>query len=157
MMAYVTLEDLSGEIEVLVFPRTLEKYRALLEDDALLLIKGRIDYQEENAKFFAEEIRPLIETGEKTAIAKPADAQQTQPQGGIKVYLRLQGEKTANAFMDQLLPILQHYPGNNSVYFYYPEKKKMLLADKRYWVEDAPDLYVALAQLLGSENISIKE
>ena len=41
MMAYVTLEDLVGSVEVLVFPRDYEKYRSVLEEDAKVYIQGR--------------------------------------------------------------------------------------------------------------------
>ena len=49
------------------------------------------------------------------------------------------------------------YPGEYPVYLYYKEHKRMTLAPKEYWVADDEELYMRLAQLLGSENISIKD
>ena len=39
-MAFITLEDLYGAIEVVVFPQTLKKFNILLNDDSIILIKG---------------------------------------------------------------------------------------------------------------------
>ena len=52
-MAYATLEDLSGNIETLIFPRNLATSRPYLENDKIVLVKGRVNYQEETPKFFA--------------------------------------------------------------------------------------------------------
>ena len=50
-MAYCTLEDLTGSIEVLVFPKTLQKFHSIIETDRIVLMTGRINLQEDNPKF----------------------------------------------------------------------------------------------------------
>ena len=47
MMAFLTLEDLYGRIEVVVFPKTYDDYRRYLKQDQPVVIKGRINYNEE--------------------------------------------------------------------------------------------------------------
>lgn len=60
IMAFATIEDLTGSVEVIIFPITFEKYRNLLEEDSKILIEGRIDYKEdEPPKIIAESIKPL--------------------------------------------------------------------------------------------------
>ena len=49
MMAFVTVEDLLGTVEVVVFPRDYEKNRALLEIDQKVFIKGRVSEEDEKA------------------------------------------------------------------------------------------------------------
>ncbi|MCR5418735.1 MAG: DNA polymerase III subunit alpha [Lachnospiraceae bacterium] len=46
-MAFITIEDLMGSFEVIVFPREYEKYRDLLVDDAKLFVKGRAQLEDE--------------------------------------------------------------------------------------------------------------
>ncbi len=158
-MAYATLEDLSGSIEMLVFPRNLANNRPFLENDKIVLVKGRVNYQEETPKFFAEEIRLLEQTtvlNEENTVKKAPLGQNERElaaKAKIKNYLKLAEEE----LRDDILQILADYPGEYPVYLYYAAKKKMVLVPQMYWVADDNELYMRLAQALGVENISIKE
>ncbi len=55
-MAFLTLEDLYGTIEVIVFPKVYEKYRDILQSDRAIYVKGRASVSEENSKLIAEYI-----------------------------------------------------------------------------------------------------
>ena len=62
MMAFATLEDMTGQIECLVFPRVYEKYMQLLQEDAAVVISGRISVREEEApKLLAERVTRMDE------------------------------------------------------------------------------------------------
>ncbi len=59
-MAFVTVEDLTGRVEMVVFPGTLRRYASLLETDKLLAVRGKVDRQEDSQpKLLAEEISLL--------------------------------------------------------------------------------------------------
>ena len=56
-MAFLTLEDLLGTVEVIVFPRDYERYRQLMEQDSKIFVKGRASVEEEkNGKVICERI-----------------------------------------------------------------------------------------------------
>ena len=57
LMAVFTLEDLQSAIEVMVFPRTMLEHGAMLADDAIVCVKGRIDLREEPAKIICLELK----------------------------------------------------------------------------------------------------
>ena len=60
IMAFITLEDLYGTIEVVVFPQTLKKYNILLNDDSIVLIKGTMNIVEDDeVKLIAREIKDI--------------------------------------------------------------------------------------------------
>ena len=60
MMAFITIEDLLGTVEVVVFPRDYEKNRALLEVDEKVFIKGRVSEEDEKAsKLICEQVIPF--------------------------------------------------------------------------------------------------
>ncbi|NLY18218.1 MAG: DNA polymerase III subunit alpha, partial [Clostridiaceae bacterium] len=60
LMAFVTIEDLTGQMEVIVFPNTLEKYGELLKPEFPLWIEGKLSVREDEApKVIAEMIKPL--------------------------------------------------------------------------------------------------
>lgn len=61
IMAFITLEDLYGAIEVVVFPQTLKKFNILLNDDSIILIKGAISIDDDEAKLIARDIKDINE------------------------------------------------------------------------------------------------
>jgi DNA polymerase-3 subunit alpha len=66
LMARFVLEDLQAAMEVFVFPKTMAEYGALIENDAILVIKGRLDTREEEPKIVCMEVsRPLLHRGEE--------------------------------------------------------------------------------------------
>ena len=156
-MAYCTLEDLSGSIEVLVFPRVLEQYREFIQQDQVVLMQGRLNAQEETMKFFAEEVVPLGAKAETEASAlSPAELQALAKEAGKQLYLRLTTEHASEAMLKRIQTILTRYPGAYPVYFYLADEKKMRLAEQRFWINDDNRLLQELAMLLGLENINLK-
>ena len=59
-MAFVTIEDMTGTVEIIFFPKTYEKYRDLLNEDEKLLVRGRASVEENKpAKLIAESVVPF--------------------------------------------------------------------------------------------------
>ncbi|MHB1487378.1 MAG: DNA polymerase III subunit alpha, partial [Acidimicrobiales bacterium] len=62
LMATFTLEDLQNAIEVFVFPKTMAEYGALLADDAIVVIKARVDTRDDQPKLICMEVqRPVLD------------------------------------------------------------------------------------------------
>jgi DNA polymerase-3 subunit alpha len=88
-MAIVQLEDWEGIVEVLMFPDTYSKVHRLLEADAAIIVKGKLDNDEASMKILATDVHPMERAREilsKTvtvqidATTAPADlAEQMQP------------------------------------------------------------------------------
>ena len=63
MMAFITIEDLLGTVEVIIFPRDYENYRPLLENDRKVFVKGRVTVEEDKpAKMICQKIVPFDES-----------------------------------------------------------------------------------------------
>lgn len=156
-MAYCTLEDLSGAIELLVFPKVLEQYRPLLVQDNLVLVSGRYNEQEENSKIFCEKLTPLLEQNVSGDVPQSSsNLQALAKEAKTKLYLRLEGGNASQEIQDVLKMILLKHPGEIPVYFYFPQEKKMLLAEKRFWCNCDGGILTALGNLLGMENLQLK-
>jgi DNA polymerase-3 subunit alpha len=88
-MARLTLEDLEGVAEVIVWPRVLEAARSLCQKDALVLIRGRLDLSGEEARISADEVQGL-----EQALARPKglhvrlDPAHTQRTARLKEWVR---------------------------------------------------------------------
>lgn len=71
-MAFVTLEDLVGTVEIVVFPRDYEKNRAYLETDSKVFIRGRVSEEDDKpSKLICEKILPFDQTKKELWIQFP--------------------------------------------------------------------------------------
>lgn len=71
MMAFLTLEDMTGSVRVIVFPKVLERYRDLAAEDAVTAISGRVNYKDDGtAELMAEKIEVLNADDEKPVFMK---------------------------------------------------------------------------------------
>ena len=61
-MAFLTLEDLMGTVEVIVFPREFNKYQHLLKEDAKIFVKGNTSISEEESKMVSSQITVFDDT-----------------------------------------------------------------------------------------------
>ncbi|HLN15313.1 MAG TPA: DNA polymerase III subunit alpha [Acidimicrobiales bacterium] len=87
LMARFVLEDLQASMEVFVFPRVMADYGALLENDAVVVVRGRIDLRDEQPKIVCMELRrPVLEAGGEEAlrIALPLGALTDDTVGSLK-------------------------------------------------------------------------
>ncbi len=64
-MAAFVLDDATGTVEVVVFPETFARTRLLLENDALVVVRGRLERDEESARLIASEIQPITVVRER--------------------------------------------------------------------------------------------
>ena len=193
-MATVQFEDLTGSMDMLVFPKTFVRYREMIEKDAIVLVKGRFLAQDDNPKLSADEILPLpndavwLEQQKQRAadgntvsyvnnqraaqeasqpvhnmprenMAQPqvASLQEIANKQPKKLYLRIAGSNDTPQVKQKLSQILRRYHGEMPVYFYFSDRKSMVLAEYQYWVNNEIDLIMLLSQLLGAENISVKD
>jgi len=84
MMAWVTIEDLAGIIELVVFPRTWEKFQFALEVGGVILAEGKVDAQSSPSKVLVDNIRTeikLTEPAQNAAGTKEPSQLVLQPQG----------------------------------------------------------------------------
>ena len=137
-MAYCTLEDLTGTLEVLVFPKVLEAYAQLVEVDKVVLIRGRINTQEETIKFFAEEISEL-----------------SPNMGYEKLFIKIDSGMGDTEKIDVIREILTNYQGNIPVYLFFSREKKLILTDKKYWVNWDEKLKESLLEVCKEDDLSI--
>ena len=162
-MAFVTLEDMTGQIECLVFPRVFEKYRNLLNTDDAVVISGRISVREDEApKLLAERVTRMDEWATHSAPAhmpdpseKPA-TQKTDAQLAAdakeKLFLRLERRD-----MERAGAILALCAGDVPVYMHIPEEKITLLCPKENWCSGDEACIRRLQEALGAENVVLKQ
>ena len=134
LMARFVLEDLQAAMEVFVFPKTMAEYGALIENDAILLVKGRLDTREEEPKVVCMEVsRPLLQRGDEDLHIKlPL---------GVLTDRRVEGLKE----------VLSGHPGPSPVLLHVGEK--VLRLPPEFNVDCRNGLVGELKRLLGQSAI----
>ncbi|TYP56711.1 DNA polymerase III subunit alpha [Thermosediminibacter litoriperuensis] len=136
LMAFITLEDLTGVLEVIVFPSVYEKYSGKLHQDEKVLIKGRINLKEEEApKIIADEIKPLEKRKE-----------------GVLVIMVDGWQEDTGKLLEQLKEFFLLHPGSIPVTIYIVKNPKALLVDKNYYINLSEQVLEKICSMVGAEN-----
>ncbi len=174
-MGFITLEDLTGQIECLVFPKVYERYQGMMAVDDLVVLHGRLSIREEEAPkllveklipleaWHPEESAPAAPMGQSTARPVPPPKRHTSEAPKLtdaqaaakaprKLYLRLNRPQ-----MDAASSTLSLYPGSVPVYLHLPAEKMTLLAPKTGWGDASDGCLNRLNALLGAENVKLLE
>ena len=151
MMAFTNVEDLSGTMEIIVFPKVLADCRSALQDNAVVVINGRVSVkEEENAKLVAEKIVPIEEYSANGSAPRPAQ-EKTARKG---MYLKVPSRSCAQfAKVENLLSIFE---GPLPVYIYFEDQKQLTLAPRNLWSMEHELLTSELKRILGDGSVAFK-
>ena len=134
-MAFILLEDIFSNVEVIVFPKVYEKYKKLLENDAKILISGRASFNaDENGKLVAENIFDLDEDS-------------------YELWIQYTNREAYDEDVANLLLDFGSFQGETPVYIYLKEEKmKKYMGDN--WKVDLNDkLLSILKNRFGEGNV----
>ncbi len=136
LMAVFTLEDLQTAVEVMVFPKSMQDHGHKLEDDAVIVMRGRVDARDDQPKLIAMDIEPF------------------EPMSGEAFPLRLRVASAAlsEVLIDDLKRLLGQYPGDSPVLLHLGDKQVLRLPEA-WTVDVVPALLAELRVLLGPTAI----
>jgi DNA polymerase III subunit alpha len=138
--ATATLEDLEGAVEVLFFPVTYQECGVLLAEDAVVLVRARIDKREDVPRLIALEVTvPDITEG---------------PRGPVTVTLA--ANRCTPPVVDRLKEVLAAHPGTTEVQLQLTSagRSTVLRLDERLRVTAGPALMADVKELLGPGSVS---
>ena len=134
-MAFGKLEDSTGSIDVVFFPKTYEEYKQHIVSDSVVLIKAKVDYRDEEMQLLAEKV------------STPTTADLTHEASGVHKEIFIP-RKTSKETLKELGVLLKKYPGSDSVLILIPNgttPQKMVLP---YGVKWSSKLETEIAALL---------
>lgn len=138
MMAFLTIEDMLGSVETIVFPRDYEKNRQLLELDKKVLIKGRISAEEEkDAKLILEEITSFDEIPRE-------------------LWIQFPDKESFLAAEQELYALLAPWDGKDTVVIFCRKERAVKRLPASRNVRAAGELASQLRERYGRENIALK-
>jgi len=137
LMAVFVLEDLQSSVEVMVFPKTMQLYGHLLEDDAVVIVKGRVDNRDDQPKIMAtdlERFEPITD-------------------GAPPLHVNLSPAALSDVLLAQLKHLLSEHPGESQVFLHVGERQVLRLPDA-FNVEATTGLMAELRVLLGPSAVA---
>jgi DNA polymerase-3 subunit alpha len=133
--AAATLEDLEGAIEVLFFPSTYQAALTMIIEDAIVVVKGRLDRREDQPKLVAMEVSvPELPTGEDGPFV-----------------VSIMEARCVPPVVERLKEVLRTHPGHVEVHLRLlsGDRMKKIRLDDKLRVKPSPSLLADLKQLLG--------
>jgi DNA polymerase-3 subunit alpha len=143
-MAFATLEDFVGTVEVLIFSDCFERKRNLVRNGSMILVKGRASTREaEKTKIIVSDIIPLDKT--------------FQEMGGF-LHLKIGPQIARDDFIPQLKDIFASHPGKSNVILHMrTQKEELKMRVKNVKVKLSRKLLQELKEGLGEENVFISK
>ena len=136
-MAFITLEDLRGTVEVVVFPRQYATYQSLLREDAKVFIKGTTQISEEESKVICNQIISFEDSRQE-------------------LWVQFADKEAFFKEEDALKGILTSYPGKNPVVIYCKTERAVNRLGRDYMVSGDENLLFDLKKRYGKENIRVR-
>ncbi len=135
LMAYLTIEDLVGTVEVIVFPRTFSTYRNIIEGTDKLFITGRVNANaDENAKLICESVVPFEDVPRK-------------------LWIRFASEEEYLKKAADLAEELKYSDGKDSIIIYCTKENKRIALPQSRNIRITPNILASLRAQYGIKNV----
>ena len=172
-MAFLTVEDVFGSVEVIVFSKIYERQTHLLSEGNIVLIHGRLSLREdEDAKIVCESVEPCppkdasvsqvrteqarqaraAQSSQNLQGAQAQPAEQKKASGKTPgLFLRFSSETCPE--IKRVQRVLDFFDGSSTVYFYYCDTKKYIRQPYSHRADVNPPMLKELRCILGEENV----
>ena len=139
LMAFVSLEDLVGTVEVIIFPRDYEKYQQYLGEDQKIYIRGRVSASDDQqAKLVCEKILPFDEIPKEIWIKFDSKAAYMEREAG-------------------LYQIVEAESGPDRIVIFCAREKAVKRLENRYSVQGDDRVLNMLYEAFGEENVKLQQ
>jgi len=161
LMAFVTVEDFLGAVDVVVFSDTYEKYRDLLQPETVVLIKGRVSRSNNGnnsgrASFRAEEFRPIEEVLQGSEAVRDGATfgeSSSEPAAVGAIHLALPDTLLEKSVLLGLKEFCTDHPGSTALFLHLEEGGEKFVVRSRMTVEPTDALLTRLREQLGAERV----
>jgi DNA polymerase-3 subunit alpha len=139
-MCFATLEDLSGKIECLVFPRTFAEYEELLNSDEPLVLTGQVNLSEEPRKFFPNKIQKLDDQAEERVT-------------GVRINVKM--DKLSEPKLEKFKQLLLSYRGSvpGHIIFEGQDVRARLKLNEEFLMNPTPQMAARINELFNDNSV----
>ena len=139
LMAFISLEDLVGTVEVLIFPNDYERHQKYLEEDQKVYIRGRVSASEDQqAKLICEKIVPFDEIPKE-------------------IWIKFDSKENYMQREQELYRMLELESGKDRVVIFCAREKAVKRLENRYAVQGDDRVVGMLRKAFGEENVKLQQ
>jgi DNA polymerase-3 subunit alpha len=144
-MCVFMLDDVAGSLEIVVFPETFGKHGSLVEADAMLLVRGKFEKDDESARIVATELLPIAALKERTT---------------REVVIHLSGRSAARPTFEALAELLTRHRGDRRVFLELDvksqEKPLRVRSEVAQRVRPSERLVLEVEQICGAGSVELR-
>lgn len=155
IMAFCGIEDLYGELEMIVFPKVLAQYMSLINTNNVVLVEGKISVKDDEIKLLAETVSIAPKTVENISEEKPVSTKNESGKSKKGVFLRM--ESRDEALIDRVKNLVSIFPGSIPVYIFCADTKQYEFLGMDCLVSMNNPLEKEFKYILGENNVVIKQ
>ena len=148
IMGFVTVEDLTGSMDMLVFPNLLKDVSEIVTENNVLIIEGTISLKDEEATILADNIYEISSEEAAHILGAKKD-----PKYGL--YIKVPGQNTP--VFRQACSVMSRFKGMLPVYFYLQDKKQYVKAPQRLWIRESINALEELKYIAGESNVVLRK
>ncbi|GER67007.1 DNA polymerase III subunit alpha [Weizmannia acidilactici] len=141
LMAFLHMNDETGDIECVVFPDVFKKYSPLCQKDVIVVVEGNVETRKGKIQVIAQK---LYEAGK-------FHGENTQT-----LYMKIPALPNKNTMLMQVKRVLGAFPGHSPVILYYEGEHRTIRLPEKNWVRPDQACLAKLEQLLGEGNVILK-
>ncbi len=142
-MGIVQIEDLSGQVEAIVFPRDLEQWQSLLKLDTVVFLRGQVDRRREDPSLRVSEVVPLDQAADRLS---------------TMVLIRVRCPGNDRTLLQKIREVLDRYPGDRPIFLEMvtsAEMKVTIRVNGRGGVKPCEAFRGDMEQIVGANNVHI--
>jgi DNA polymerase-3 subunit alpha len=140
-MAFVTIEDMYNELEIIVFPKTYYRIKNILKVNNPIIVKGKINFEDTGTpKIIALKIEKITD-----------ELIEKMKNNNRKLYLKI--EKYNKNDINLIKSVLINNRGNENVILYFEDLNKKLILDSKYFISYSEKLKWDLEKIIGKDSV----
>ncbi|MCH1627824.1 DNA polymerase III subunit alpha [Fredinandcohnia quinoae] len=144
IMAFLTVSDETGDIDAVAFPNVYTQYGKLLQNDNLVLIKGKVESRNNQLQFIINHVEELTD---QNIIANKVLT---------TLYLKIESEQQADLIFGEIKELLKSCSGSTEVVVHFENPKKTIKLQEEFFVNPTEEFIEQLKDLLGGQNVVLK-
>jgi len=156
LMAFISLEDLEGSIEAIIFPKVYEKNKEKIKKDELVVIEGSLDVGEEKVKLIAKKLS-LLKEYKKSKINSIKYKKIKNGDEIKRLHIEIKYKKNQSNILLRLKEIFIKYPGRSKIMLHFKKNEKSVthLIDDKFSVNLNHEIIKEIENIIGLDRVWI--
>ncbi|NMB48652.1 DNA polymerase III subunit alpha [Candidatus Kuenenbacteria bacterium] len=156
LMLFVTLEDLSATMEIIVFPKLLQKNSTVWNEDKLALISGRLSEKDDVPKLLAEEVEEIDPDRPKTALKNNGGKEDLAAKRALNILIRVKAKDFNYQAHGQLKNIFSDCHGKNRVLMIVEQGEQARKIATNFYINYNSQIKERLEAITGTGSIEVQ-